>query len=185
MSRTRTLLLLLLIGLAALWLARLPLGALTQRATGNVVNSTLPGFEARGATLTDTDDEGHPRYQLRAASIVQPAPGAGIELERPLFTDQAETTWTVAAERGLLDATGNHLDLLGDVRATATRSGRLPLLLRADAMTATLDERRIETASPVKVEWGVNRLWAAGLQASLRADTLKLLSPIHGEFPRH
>lgn len=185
MSRTRTLLLLLLIGLAALWLARLPLGALTQRAAGGAANSTLPGFEASGAVLTDTDEEGRARYQLRAANIVQSAPGAGIELDRPQFTDQAETTWTLVADRGLLDAAGNRLDLAGGVRATAARSGRTPLTLKTDAMTATLDERRIEASTPVTVESGTNRLWAAGLAANLRADTLKLLSPIHGEFPRH
>jgi len=40
----------------------------------------------------------------------------------------------------------------------------------------------IETRAPVKLRWGEHELDAVGMQADLKAGTLRLQSEVHGSF---
>ena len=177
----------LLLGLAtalALWLWRLPHDGRPEAAAGRSHRRTEPGYVATGAVMLETDAEGRPLYRLRAERIAQPDPAADIELTAPQFQYEGSTVWTVTARSGVLPPAEQQIRLSGDVLARAERPGADPMELRTATLGVDMQARRADTVDPVTVEWGANRLWAAGLHADMQTDYLRLRSPVHGEFAR-
>jgi LPS export ABC transporter protein LptC len=168
----------------ALWLWRSPHSQAPDTATASNGAPAQPGYVAIAAELIDTDESGQPQYSLRAAQISQPTPAADIELEAPQFSYRGETAWTLTAERGVLPPSVQQISLLGSVVAHAERAGSVPLQLRTTSLGIDMLARTADSADAVTMEWGRNRLWAAGLHADMKAGELRLKSPVHGEIAR-
>ena len=171
-------------GALALWLWRLPRGGAPEAAAGGNHRTLAPGYVATGAVLLETDADGQPLYRLRAERIAQPTPAAEIELTAPQFQYQGATVWTVTARAGKVPPSQDHIELAGDVLARADRAGAEPMQLRTATLSVDMQTRRADTVDSVTMDWGANRLWAAGLHADMQADYLRLKSPVHGEFAR-
>ncbi|MDE2219399.1 MAG: LPS export ABC transporter periplasmic protein LptC [Gammaproteobacteria bacterium] len=180
----RAWLLLLFAAALALWLWRSPHGQSPDTATTSSGAPTQPGYVAINAELIDTNEAGQPQYSLRATQISQPTPAADIELEAPLFTYRGETEWTLTAARGTLPPSVQQVSLLGSVVAHAQRPGAVPLQLRTTSLGIDMAAQTADSADAVVMDWGRNRLWAAGLHADMKAGELKLKSPVHGEIAR-
>ena len=178
----RAWLLLVFAAALALWLWRSPHGESPDSPTRNEGNTAAPGYAATGAELIDTGADGQPRYLLRAAQITQPTPAADIELTAPQFVYHGDTAWTLTAERGVLPPSAMQISLLGDVVARTERAGSVSLELRTTSLGIDMEARTADSADAVVMDYGRNRLWAAGLHADLKTDALRLKSPVHGEF---
>jgi LPS export ABC transporter protein LptC len=76
------------------------------------------------------------------------------------------------------------VSLLGSVVAHAQRAGSVPLQFRTTSLGIDMVARTADSADAVIMDWGHNRLWAAGLHADMKAGELTLKSPVHGEIAR-
>ena len=180
----RAWLLLVFAAALALWLWRSPHSQSPDTATANNGAPAEPGYVAINAELIDTDEAGQPQYSLRATQISQPTPAADIELAAPQFNYRGDTEWTLTADRGVLPPSVQQISLLGSVVAHAQRAGSVPLQLRTTSLGIDMLARTADSADAVVMDWGRNRLWAAGLHADMKAGELKLKSPVHGEIAR-
>ncbi len=177
--------LLVVLGAAlALWAWRQPRYEVPETANSGARQHAEPGYVATGAVMLETGADGRPLYRLRADRISQPDPSANIDLAAPQFQYEGETVWTVTARSGSLPPTQQQITLAGDVLARADQPGSEPMELRTATLRVDMQTRRADTVDPVTMNWGANRLWAAGLHADMQADYLRLKSPVHGEFAR-
>ena len=169
----------------ALLLWRSPRDEGGDNAANGAARSVEPGYVALGATLFDTGVDGNPLYRLTAKRIEQLNPLANIDLESPQFFYQGQTEWSLTAQRGTLPAVAQHITLSGDVLAIARRPHSAPLRIRTATLDIDMPNQRLDSSAAVAIDWGPNRLWAAGLHADMKADSLRLESHAHGEFFRH
>ena len=167
-----------------LWLWRSPRGESPESPARNGGTTAGSGYVAIGAELIDTGPDGQPLYSLRATQIAQPTPLADIELTAPQFVYHGETAWTLTAERAVLPPSATQISLLGSVVARTERTGSVPLELRTTSLGIDMEAHTADSADAVAMDFGRNRLWAAGLHADLKTDALRLKSPVHGEFAR-
>ena len=167
-----------------MWLWRSPREESGDTATGGAEPPAEPGYVAVGATLFDTDAEGHPRYRLIAKRIEQPSPSSPIELDSPQFQYQGDTDWTLTADTGVLPPSAQRVTLTGAVLAVAQRPQSAPLRIRTETLEIDLPSQRLDTQAAVSMDWGANRLWATGLHADMKADSVQFQSHAHGEFTR-
>jgi LPS export ABC transporter protein LptC len=177
-------LLVVLVGALALWLWRQPHEEAPEVAAGGARHRMEPGYVATGAVMTETGVDGQPLYRLRADRIAQPDPASDITMAAPQFQYQGTTVWTVSAHDGVLPPTEQEIRLSGDVLARADQAGSEPMQLHTATLTVNMQTRSADTADPVTMDWGANRLSATGLHADMQADYLRLKSPVHGEFSR-
>jgi len=167
-----------------MWLWRSPRGEVADNPARGARETPEPGYVATGALLFETDTEGQPLYRLHADRISQPNPTADIELTSPQFEYQGTTLWTLNARTGTLPPSAQQISLVGDVFAQGQRTGAEPIHIHTDTLNVDMQTRHADTADPVKMDWGPNRLWSHGMQADMQTDHLRLLSPVYGEFTR-
>jgi LPS export ABC transporter protein LptC len=158
-----------------------------------------PGYAARDAEVIETGYDGRERYRLTAKVIRQQTqsgvidledlamkyhPGAQAELPGEQSTDRpAGETWHLKSDRGQVRANGDDVQLTGNVVVTGPAPGTgAPLQLATDNMRINTPTEFIETQAPVKVSWSGHELTARGMEADLKAGTLRLESDVHGEF---
>ena len=151
---------------------------------GRAVSVACDMAGAEFDVMLETGIDGQPLYRLRADRIEQPNPAANIELTAPQFQYEGTTVWTVTALSGVVPPTQQQIKLSGDVLARADRVGAEPMQLHSATLSVDMQTRRADTVDAVTMDWGTNRLWAAGLHADMQADYLLLKSPVHGEFSR-
>ena len=178
----RAWLLLVVAAALMLWLWRAPRGETPESAASGDNRAAEPGYVATGAGLFDTDNDGQPQYRLRASRIAQPGPDADIELTAPQFDYQGDSAWTLTAQRGVLPPSAQQINLAGDVLMRTARPDGTPLQLQTATLAIDVPGRRAETHDPVAMAFGGNRLWAQGLSADMKAGSLRLRSPVHGEI---
>jgi len=158
-----------------------------------------PGYSARDAEVIETGYDGRERYRLTAKVIRQRSQSGVIDLEQLAMNyhpaAQAEVpgeaaapglageAWNLRSDRGQVRANGDDVQLDGNVIVTGPAPGTgAPLQLRTDNMRINTPTEFIETRAPVRVSWSGHELTARGMQADLKAGTLRLESDVHGEF---
>ena len=167
-----------------LWLWRGPREEVQDNQNRGTGPKTEPGYVAIGAVMLETDADGQPLYRLRADRISQPLPTDDIQLTAPQFVYQGGTVWTLTAQSGVLPPSAQHISLAGDVLATGEKPGSEPMHIHGATLDVDMQTRRADTADPVTVDWGPNRLWAQGMHADMQTDHLRLISPVYGVFTR-
>lgn len=158
-----------------------------------------PGYAARDAEVIETGYDGRERYRLKAETIRQQAEAGAIELEKlemdyhpaaqPRLPGESSAdappaeVWHLKSDRGEVRANGDDVELSGNVRVTghAPGSGE-PLTLLTENMRINTPTEFIETDAPVTMRWSGHELNARGMQADLKAGTLRLESDVHGQF---
>jgi LPS export ABC transporter protein LptC len=158
-----------------------------------------PGYAALDAEVIETGYDGRERYRLTAKVIRQQIqsgvidledlamnyhPGAQAEMPGEQPTDlPAGETWHLKSDRGQVRADGDDVQLNGNVVVTGPAPGTgAPLQLTTDNIRINTPTEFIETQAPVKVIWSGHELTARGMEADLKAGTLRLESDVHGEF---
>ena len=169
--------------------------------TADTAAATLPdpGYSARDAEVIETGYDGRERYRLTAKVIRQRSQSGVIDLEQLAMNyhpaAQADVpgeapapglageAWNLRSDRGQVRANGDDVQLDGNVIVTGPAPGTgAPLQLRTDNMRINTPTEFIETRAPVRVSWSGHELTARGMQADLKAGTLRLESDVHGEF---
>ena len=75
------------------------------------------------------------------------------------------------------------MQLTGNVRVTGPAPGSgAPLTLTTESLRINTPTEFIETDAPVTLRWSGHELDGVGMQADLKAGTLRLESDVHGEF---
>lgn len=158
-----------------------------------------PGYSARDAQLIETGYDGRERYRLDARVIRQRSESGVIELEgltmnyhvesqvapgttAPSATASADV-WHLTSDHGEVRSNGDDVQLRGNVRVTGPAPGTgEPLSLTTDNMRINTPTQFIETKAPVKLRWSGHELNARGMEADLKAGTLRLESDVNGHF---
>jgi LPS export ABC transporter protein LptC len=155
-----------------------------------------PGYAARDAQLIETGYDGRERYRLDARVIRQRTESGVIELEdlsmnyhiesrgeAPEASQPAADVWHLTSERGEVRSNGDDVQLSGNVRVTgpAPDTGEA-LSLMTDNIRINTPTQFIETRAPVKLRWSGHELNARGMEADLKAGTLRLESDGNGRF---
>ena len=159
-----------------------------------------PGYAALDAQVIETGYDGRERYRLNAKVIRQQSDSGVIDLETlnmdyhpdaqgnvpgeaPSPDKAAGELWHLKSDHGQVRANGDDVQLHGNVVVTghAPGSGE-PLVLLTESMRINTPTEFIETSAPVKLRWAGHELDAVGMQADLKAGTLRLESDVHGSF---
>lgn len=157
-----------------------------------------PGYAARDAQLIETGYDGRERYRLDARVIRQKTESGVIELEGLEMNYHIESkdesdgaapasatadVWHLTSDHGEVRSSGDDVQLSGNVRVTGPApAGGEPLSLTTDNMRVNTPTQFIETQAPVKLRWSGHELTARGMEADLKAGTLRLESDGHGHF---
>jgi LPS export ABC transporter protein LptC len=162
-------------------------------------NTSLPdpGYAALDAEVIETGYDGRERYRLNAKVIRQHGENGVIDLEtlkmdyhpdaqgnvpgeKPGATNEM---WHLISDRGQVRADGDDVELSGNVEVTGQAPGSgAPLVLTTEKLRINTPTEFIETDQPVKLRWAGHKLDARGMQADLKAGTLRLESDVHGTF---
>lgn len=159
-----------------------------------------PGYAARDAEIIETGYDGRERYRLNARLIRQQTETGVIELEQLHMNyhpgAQAEVAgeaapaaalsdevWHLTSDHGQVRADGDDVLLTGNVQVTGPAPGNgEPLALSTTELRINTPTEFVETEAPVSLRWSGHELRAKGLQADLKAGTLRLESEVHGRF---
>jgi lipopolysaccharide export system protein LptC len=91
--------------------------------------------------------------------------------------------WHLTSDRGEVRANGDDVELNGNVRVVGPAPGSgEPLSLTTESMRINTPTEFIETSAPVRLRWSGHELDARGMQADLKAGTLRLESDVNGHF---
>jgi len=168
---------------------------------GDAANATSPdpGYVVRDAQLIETGYDGRERYRLDARVIRQKTESGVVELEdlsmnyhvepngepgsAPPASTASADIWHLTSDHGVVRANGDDVQLNGNVRVTGPAPGSgEPLSLTTDNMRINTPTQFIETKAPVKLRWSGHELSARGMEADLKAGTLRLESDGNGHF---
>jgi LPS export ABC transporter protein LptC len=160
-----------------------------------------PGYAAFDAELIETGYDGRERYRLNAKAIRQQTETAAIELESlsmhyhpgaqprlpgesdPVPAGASDGTWHLTSDHGQVRADGDDVQLSGNVRVTGPAPGSgEPLQMTTNELRINTPTEFIETRSPVRVSLPGYDLDAVGMQADLKAGSLRLESDVHVRF---
>jgi LPS export ABC transporter protein LptC len=158
-----------------------------------------PGYAAKDAVVVETGFDGRERYRLNAKVIRQQMDSSVIDIEglemeyHPGAQDRVpgearnpaadSETWHLTSDRGQVRAEGDDVELNGNVKVTGRAPGSGDLLtLDTEVMRINTPTEFIQTDAPVKLTWSGHKLDAVGMQADLKAGTLRLESKVHGIF---
>jgi LPS export ABC transporter protein LptC len=157
-----------------------------------------PGYAARDAEVIETGYDGRERYRLKASVIRQQTELGVITLENLEMNYHAGAqatvpgekpalavgeVWRLTSDRGQVRADGDDVQLSGNVlvKGPAPGSGE-PLSLSTESLQINTPTEFIETSAPVKLRWSGHVIDARGMQADLKAGTLRLESDVNGHF---
>jgi LPS export ABC transporter protein LptC len=164
------------------------------------VSTPDPGYFALDAQVIETGYDGRERYRLKAATIRQKTETAEIELEKlemnyhpgaqarlpgeaPAPAQISSEVWHLTSDHGQVRADGDDVLLSGNVRVTGPAPGSgEPLALSTTELRINTPTEFIETRAPVTLSWSGHSLDARGMQADLKAGTLRLESEVNGRF---
>jgi LPS export ABC transporter protein LptC len=176
-------------------------GGAGDNDTNNAAGEPLdPGYAARDAEVIETGYDGREQYRLKASVIRQQTESGVINLENlemnyhanaqarvpgeaPAPAAAAGEVWHLTSDRGQVHADGSDVQLTGNVRVTGPAPGTgEPLSLTTDNMRINTPTQFIETKALVKLRWSGYEIDARGMQADLKAGTLRLESDVNGHF---
>ena len=174
-------------------------GPVDDGADGASTTAPDPGYAARDAQVIETGYDGRERYRLNARVIRQRTESGVIELEDltmnyhvgsqdklPGASAPASTTgdvWHLTSDHGQVRANGDDVELNGNVRVVGPAPGTGEALsLATESMRINTPTEFIETSAPVRLRWSGHELDARGMQADLKAGTLRLESDVNGHF---
>jgi LPS export ABC transporter protein LptC len=159
-----------------------------------------PGYAARDAEVIETGYDGRERYRLNAKVIRQQSDGGVIDIEhldmdyhpgaqasvpgeKTAPATGSDEIWHLRSDTGQVRANGDDVQLSGNVVVTGEAPGSgEPLTLSTDNLRINTPTEFIETRAPVRLRWAGHELDARGMQADLKAGTLRLESDVHGSF---
>ncbi len=148
-----------------------------------------PDAFMEGVVMRAMDDQGQPRYEMRAARAVHFARGDRTDFDAPFLTFFRPDggLWTLAAERG--EASGGDRDILlsGDVlmrrpRDPARPAGPAEVEVLTRELRILSAREYAETDQPTTIVHAYGRVDAVGMKVWFKQERLQLLSRVHGIY---
>lgn len=143
------------------------------------------GYAATNAEVIETGDDGRPLYTVRAAVIRQALNSEVVNLEdvQMEFHSTEGDVWMARADQGQIVEDGAHVHLTGAVSVSGMLPGaQEPARITTDRLSFDTRAEVVRTQSPVTLDWSGRTLRGQGLVASLKANTVRLESNVHGRF---
>jgi LPS export ABC transporter protein LptC len=153
--------------------------------SGETIESTDLGYYLDDASLVGVDAEGRALYTLRAERIEQHPQRGSVSMEKVTieYDEQTETPWTASADTAHVPASGDPIELEGNVRLTrANANGRNRLEIAVPRLELEVAARIARTSDPVALTQGADTVRAIGLEADLRRERFRLLSEVRAEL---
>lgn len=153
-------------------------------ANGNGERAPL-SYYLRDALVTDFAEDGSVRLEVSAVSATEDPASLGILLEGVNLDYLAlpDQRWRLTAERGRVAQGQDSLELEGNVVMTGRRAGEdHPAVVRTSRLELDTRGERASTDAEVTLDFGQHAITARGLQADLKAETLRLESSVNGRF---
>lgn len=173
-----------LLAAATAWWAHRP-AEMTDAVSGTVAS---PVYGLRDAVLEETGPDGRWRLRIEAEEARESAPASReIDLSgvQAVYHPGSPRAWQLQARSGRLPADSGRLVLSGDVRLRPADGSRgAEASIRTSRLEVDLDRERATTRAPVQVDFGKHALLARGLDADMKAGTVRLESDLHGTFQR-
>lgn len=139
-----------------------------------------PDYFMEGVVATEMGADGRPRQRLEATRLNHFPRDGRSELAAPhlvVYQDESPP-WHLFAKRGEVRAGGAEIFLEGGVRLT--RAAPEEVEIRSATLRLHPDRRHAETADPIVVVSGADRLEAVGMEASLQDERVTLKSQVRG-----
>ena len=157
----------------------------TQKPTTPSIESADLGYYLRDARLVGLDPDGHELYAVHAQRIEQRPSDDSISLQRVTvdYATGSDTPWTVVADMGHIPASGDVIELQGNVQLSRTGPpGAERLEIDTPQLELAIRDRIARTGEAINLTQGADKLNATGMEADLRKETLRLDSRVHARF---
>jgi len=143
------------------------------------------GYYLRDALVREYGDDGQVRFEVAARGATQELATGSVRLEAVSVNYFAlpGQRWHLTADGGMARPEMSIVDLAGNVVMTGERQALPePAVLRTERLTLDTREQRARTDAPVTLGFGAYAIAAVGMQADLKAETLRLESGVNGRF---
>jgi LPS export ABC transporter protein LptC len=177
----------LLLGLAAVWLAGNADRGKTATTADADSGPSAYDYEARDVIVRQMGPDGKLQYQIEAEQITQ-LPKSGriaatalvMHHEPPGAAPGGENRWTMTAESAELPAQGSVVTLQGRVRANGRplKSNAL-VTLATEQLEYDLDSQKLSSDGDVSMTWGNNSGQGRRLRANIKTGVVALESQVH------
>lgn len=178
--------LLLLVALVALLLVILRRGGDDgPAAPGAGAGPDGTGYYLRDALVREYGDDGQVRLEVATRGATQELATGSIRLEEVTVNYFAlpGQRWRLTADGGLARPDMDTVELAGNVVMTGGRQALPePAVLRTERLSLDTREQRARTDAAVTLGFGHYAIAATGMQADLKAETLRLESGVNGRF---
>ena len=144
-----------------------------------------PGYSALRAEIIETGPDGRPMYIVRAETVRQHPESQSVMLEtvHMELRDAGGQRWTARADYGQIFPDAANVQLMGDVLISGMFPGSEETAeISTERLSVDTRAEIVSTRSPVVLNWSGRRMTARGLVASLKDQSLKLESDVHGLF---
>jgi lipopolysaccharide export system protein LptC len=182
--RTVGLLLLLIASAGGTWLLIRQASEPEAPATASIDDADL-GYYLLDASLIGHDDAGSELYTLHADRIEQASRDGSVTLTHVTmdYASRSAAPWRVEADFGRIPASGDLIDLEGNVRlARAGDSDDALLTIATTRLQLAPRERIARTDATVDVTQGSDTLTATGLEADLSNERVTLGARVRARF---
>jgi LPS export ABC transporter protein LptC len=146
-----------------------------------------PGYYLTGIDLEEFGDDGRPRIGMQAATAVEEPATGQVTLHEVTVDYRAleGQDWRLTSVQARVPRGGDVVEFDGDVRMNGQSDERPEITeLRTAHLTLDTDRERANTPDTVTLSFGQHVVRARGLQADLKAGSLRLESDVNGLFTR-
>lgn len=165
----------------------------STRTTASPAKTVQPpphaDYYARNARITVMGANGAPLYILNTVEVMHyPNDSAdmdGVSLRYLGNRPQGDRkgNWKLQARHGHRPpGNSQRVRLTGHVVADGTTARGVPLTLHTPALTVFMQDHRLATQSPVRVDSEKRTITAVGMNADLKTDEIHFLKDVHAQF---
>lgn len=146
-------------------------------------SSKLADYSMDTFTLTATNEQGKPHYQLTATTMKHYPNHEYAYLTKPFITfyRENESPWEVRSENGKVSEDGKIVHLTGKVNIVRSGSqNNQAVTIDTSNLTVHTDSGLAETSEKAYIKGENSKLAGVGMQAYLNDSRLRLLSNVRG-----
>ena len=174
-----------LLALGTWWLVKNSPGPLPVRDKPAL--RTEPDYAMEGFLVRRFDAQGEQKVRVEGRLMRHYAdPQERVEIDDARVTARAldGRVAVLTAQRGLSDARGEVVRLVGQARITSVTTQGEPLLVQGEAITLHGPTQRATSATPVQIQVGASTMNASAMDYDHPAHRLQLQGPLQGRFVR-
>jgi len=149
------------------------------------IEGTDFGYYLLDARLVGLDTDGSELYTLHAERIEQLPTDDSVSLQQVTvdYAPQSQTPWNASANTGRIPASGDPIELEGDVHLSrAGEEGAERVEIDTARLELAVHDRIARTPDPVTLTQGRSVLRATGLEADLVNERLRLGASVRARF---